>query len=537
MMPAVDLESLGFLPCLVGAWYFAVATHELGHALGGRLAGMRIVACGLGYAKPFVRLKIGRTHYFIGRRNPLAGLALPARSELRHSRGTMLAFIAGGPTANLLEVVATFGLWQAGVQIAFIPMLFYVAFFLFVTNLLPLKVRTNAGATFRSDGMQLFQFWKGTRWQDVRPGEELGTARAIVQLCRDLHSPEGVAQYSALLAINLAGLGDAEGAREALRSSGAASCSVLYAYALAMIATAENPLDAEPVIQQAIEACRDDRVGLAGLELTRLRSALENREATDELAQRALQAARASGYPDIVANAHALSLEIGALAPLVEHAESLLSRKEEIPRPAATLRLLGVAASRLVETGDVERARPLFVRANALLADLAGGITEDVARTRFLTSAARPLRQAVLGQSEGTPLFVAPARPAPSARLALASLTWAVLGLELFVFIIVSAARYGHDLYMRPGLLIFGLWACCLVGILQSLSQLRKPGVRGIAWRGLLLNILVGSTFFVFSWAWWHAVPPTPMQRNALRQLGLDAIAPQNSGDPRDTGP
>lgn len=530
MMPIVEFESISFLPSLVAAWYFAVATHELGHALGGRLAGMRILACGIGYAKPFVRLKVGRIHYFIGRRNPLAGLALPARNELRHSRGSMLAFIAGGPAANLLEVAATLALWQAGVRFAFIPMLFYIALLLLITNLLPLKVRANTGATFRSDGMQLFQFWKRTRGQDVRPGEELGTARAIVQLCRDLHSPEGVAQYSALLAINLAGLGDTEGARKALESAVDESPGVLLAYARAMIAEAEDPLTAEPLIQQAYEACRDDAVALAGLELTRLKSALESGEGTHELAHRALEAANASGYPDIVASAHALALEIGSLELLAEHAEACLAPKREIPRPTVALRLLSVAACHLVEAGDVERARPLFARASALLADLAGGIPEEVARARFLVAVGRPLRQAVLAQPEGPPLFVIPARAAPSAKVALASVTWAVLGLELLVIIIVAAARFGHDVYMRPGRLILGLGACCLMGSLQALSQVRKPGIRGIAWRGLLLNILVAWVLFVFSWAWWYAVSPAPHQRNALRQLGLGAAARPDSG-------
>src|SRR5437867_2846710 len=107
--------SLPFVLWVIIAFYAGVVLHELGHAVAGSLAGLRVVACGLGRRRPLLSVRLFRICFFIG--YPLSpGLTIVAFDQISlRSRG-MSAFVLGGAVANVLTAAGAFGLWQVGLR-------------------------------------------------------------------------------------------------------------------------------------------------------------------------------------------------------------------------------------------------------------------------------------------------------------------------------------------------------------------------------------------------------------------------------------
>src|SRR5215207_2981218 len=91
------LFGLAFYPAL----FLAVVWHEFGHYLAARIVGRRVLAWGVGMARPWLKVPHGDAVFFVGR--PLtAGITLLSPPVLRRRPGADFAIIAAGPTASFL---------------------------------------------------------------------------------------------------------------------------------------------------------------------------------------------------------------------------------------------------------------------------------------------------------------------------------------------------------------------------------------------------------------------------------------------------
>jgi hypothetical protein len=531
MLPTTEVGLAGLLLAVIAAWYFAVATHELGHALAGRLVGMRIVACGIGFARPLASVRLFGTSFFVARRQATGGLVLPVRDRFRGSRGAMMAFIAGGPAVNLAEAAASYGLWAAGWGNPFVVVLFYVSVVLLVVTLVPVKVRLKkVGATFRTDGMQLIQFWRRTRWQETRPGEELETLRAITALSRDLGAGAGVVTYRAAEAMSLAGLGDAEAAAGVLDDPAFSdpdrgeAARGYEAFARAIVAQAVDPDAAPSALERAREVCRDDPVALAALALAEAQAALGRGCPAGDLAQAALAATRASGHDDLVTAAEMLALEAEPPEDLAPRAAALLARTgARRASPVAQLRLLAASSRVLAGRGQTGAARPLFARAQRLLTDLASDLGDARLRDRFLAANGGPLRAAVEAQpqGDGPPLFLTVDDPgqARPARADLGSILFALLGFQLLTLILFLGGPGGAPFAIRAVSLVPFVVAFSVMGGLRAALKLRDAPSREAALLGGMLNLLLLLALFAV------AVPfPRADTRSALGPAAPGAL-------------
>ncbi|HEX5726819.1 MAG TPA: M50 family metallopeptidase [Longimicrobiaceae bacterium] len=114
-LPAADLTggeklliALGVLPLLP----LLVAMHEVGHLLGGRLAGFRALLLLVGPLR--AERHAGRIRVRLNRRVSLfGGLAVSAPTDTRDLRRRTLLVIAGGPMVSLAGGAAFLGLWWA----------------------------------------------------------------------------------------------------------------------------------------------------------------------------------------------------------------------------------------------------------------------------------------------------------------------------------------------------------------------------------------------------------------------------------------
>ena len=104
-------QKLGVLGLLLPAVGLGVLVHELGHVVGGRLAGFRFLLLLVGPAK-LQRTPQGLRWGWNFRANVAGGLACMLPEDGRNLRRRMALFIAGGPVASLaLAVGAGLGGW------------------------------------------------------------------------------------------------------------------------------------------------------------------------------------------------------------------------------------------------------------------------------------------------------------------------------------------------------------------------------------------------------------------------------------------
>lgn len=163
------VQRLAAAPDAVGAWdllalplliLIVLATHEIGHLVGGMSQGMRFLLLIVG---PFVWQASGSGTRFDWNTSPalMGGLAaaLPT-AQGDPLRRQWLWLIAGGPLASLLLAIVAAVLIPFS-DPRFAAYLLFVAatsFGIFVVTLIPVR----AGG-FMSDGMQLIDVWRGGR--------------------------------------------------------------------------------------------------------------------------------------------------------------------------------------------------------------------------------------------------------------------------------------------------------------------------------------------------------------------------------------
>ncbi len=148
---------LGPLLAVVPVLYGSLFVHELGHALFGRLAGLRVTSFGLGLGRPFLAFGCGGMRVYLARKGLAYGATFLNPDTVTVPRGRLLLFLIGGIVAQLvlaLLALAAWWLlpWGRGVwlMIAGLNALWGLA------NLLPLHL-SSGGLSLRSDGALLLQ--------------------------------------------------------------------------------------------------------------------------------------------------------------------------------------------------------------------------------------------------------------------------------------------------------------------------------------------------------------------------------------------
>lgn len=170
---ALEGESYGMKPAyvllsFVAAFFFAVAVHELGHLVAGRLVGFHFSFVQIGPLS--LRLEYGRFKVRVHRGITLGGFAGIQANRVSRLRRRLIIFIMGGPGANLLSIPATvvlvnYAFPSLGRNWVAVP----AAQFAFISLLLVLTSFSLKGGT--SDGARIWMLLSSSdsarRWMSI----------------------------------------------------------------------------------------------------------------------------------------------------------------------------------------------------------------------------------------------------------------------------------------------------------------------------------------------------------------------------------
>src|SRR3972149_6419737 len=96
MLPDVDSLSVPLIVAIIAAYYLGIAIHELGHVIAGRLAGLRVVACGIGFRRPRFHVSLLGTSFYFAASLRGGGLTIAVSDQFRPSRQSMAILGSGG---------------------------------------------------------------------------------------------------------------------------------------------------------------------------------------------------------------------------------------------------------------------------------------------------------------------------------------------------------------------------------------------------------------------------------------------------------
>lgn len=142
-----------------------VLLHELGHAFSGLLSGHHIEQIRLGYGALIASHRFFDTEWHL-RLLPFGGLCYGFPKKPRISRFARAAFIAGGPTVNLVSLIVGVAFLSNQVSeppsiihTLQLPWIFVIGNgWLFFTSLVPMQLNSD-GQKIPNDGLQLVQLW------------------------------------------------------------------------------------------------------------------------------------------------------------------------------------------------------------------------------------------------------------------------------------------------------------------------------------------------------------------------------------------
>ena len=482
----------------VAALVISVAIHELGHVIAGRLAGVRVVACGIGY-RPWLHARVGGIVFYFGW--PFfSGLTLSLEDDLHLRRGPYAVMIAGGPLANLFAFFGTGWLWYGHYLLWLAPELCIANGLLALASLVPFSARTKT-ATFRNDALFFLQLCVGTthKWGDG--GMSLATMLFLRDLFRRLNFLPGVMQTTAGAALFYTLLDDGEQAAsllsdEALVGSNRVPEAIVWeGVARAVTASANEAADFHDILTAARRACPGKPAATISLAL--LEADWQHRHGFDasSLVEEAVQASQQVGLPAQEAAAESLLLQIRAPDDMADKCRSLLARRgARCLSQEGALELLTVAARLCAERGDDRGAQQFFAKAVERIQQIAAHIPTPATRARFLRSRGKALRAAAIA-GDGVPAFLSESEsPKPSrVNLGLVGLFTFASGLAVGAIIFVirgrMAGRLGEasSLAVAP-MVMLGLVGCifCLLALLQPFTS-RRLGLYGLVCNLILI--------------------------------------------------
>ncbi|MDR3623081.1 MAG: hypothetical protein P4L85_27255 [Paludisphaera borealis] len=186
---------------LLAALYTCVIVHEAGHALIGQAVGFVVTSVGLGTARPFLILPMGRARLYLGLIQPFQGITFAFLPRPYTDRRRLAAFVAGGIAANALCAATSLCLalcLPAGRIAAFCSMFAAVNTLIATASLIPVRFRVG-GAMLRSDGRLLLEILR-TGSLTPPPADVIQNARG----CRRLWQAVGDALMDRLCTFSAA---------------------------------------------------------------------------------------------------------------------------------------------------------------------------------------------------------------------------------------------------------------------------------------------------------------------------------------------
>jgi hypothetical protein len=443
--------SLGLVLWIGLALFASLLLHELGHAVAGALAGFRVVTCGVGLGRPLVAGRLFGVCFHWSRSVTL-GLTVGVRERLEAPGGARVAFFSGGIVANLLSALVSFGLLRAGVRSSFLEVFGIVSLCQGLANALPFAFRSGE-ATLRTDGLLILDQLRGTAADALTPAERIRTFQVLREHCRALGALRGTVAYTLHLALaqieahEIAHAGETLGDPCLEDPARGGFAQGLEQVVRALFQSASGASDAEEAIDRALEACRDDRVATALLQLERARRSLARGEDAGAAVRAATESARAAKSADLVRYAGALAIATEPSADLLDAHRRLVALLGGHRGGQRTLaEALATIAGRLVAQGRIEEARAPFAEALSAMARAAADLPSEEGRRRYLSAACAPLREAAAKNDEGLPLFVAVPPAAPPRGLSrgrmvlLASAAGILTGLAM-----LGVSRWAND--------------------------------------------------------------------------------------------
>ena len=200
-------STLGTIAFVVVAGFLALAVHEVGHAIGGRLHGMRLGMLIVGPVH-IQREPDGRLGWRLNRRLSLAGgVVSSVPASTRRLRRAMLSFVAGGPVTSIVVGVLVLALYvltdlrdtaaaQGGLQDALaagVFMLGVVSVGIGFVTLLPIS----QGA-FVNDGKRILKLLRPGAYADAYAAVMALGAYTIAQVRPRDRDPDLVVQAASL---------------------------------------------------------------------------------------------------------------------------------------------------------------------------------------------------------------------------------------------------------------------------------------------------------------------------------------------------
>jgi hypothetical protein len=180
---------------------FSVVIHEAGHAIGGRLVGLRVPICGVGIQKPLFSFSLGATRCFFGLW-PINGLTLLCCDSQNLPIRPMVIAVAVGPLTNLLVGLISLSIDLAlpGTQPA-LAILTTLSFVL-TLNLLPIRSK-GTGFSFRTDGMMILRMLRRGQQQSLDVGAKLRNHEFLCELGQQVKSPLAQNSHDLAIAVEL----------------------------------------------------------------------------------------------------------------------------------------------------------------------------------------------------------------------------------------------------------------------------------------------------------------------------------------------
>src|SRR4051794_15490798 len=143
-MPELFQQSL----LLLAALYLGVIVHEAGHAVTGKALGFVVTSVGLGTARPFFILPMGRTRFYLGLIQPFQGLTFAFLPRPCPGWRRQAAYVAGGIAANALCAATSLCValrLPAGSLATFCSMFAALNAFIAAFSLIPVRMHVGGG--------------------------------------------------------------------------------------------------------------------------------------------------------------------------------------------------------------------------------------------------------------------------------------------------------------------------------------------------------------------------------------------------------
>jgi hypothetical protein len=396
----------------------AVAAHELGHALFGKLVGLRVVACGIGSHHPFFRVRIGDTSYYVGR--PLtSGLTFGVHESVMTPWKRMAIFTAGGPLASLCTAMAAAFLAFSGYYNGFVLSLGAFSAFFFIGGMISGRANI-AGIPMPNDGMLFRAYWNRHYAEISDPGIALATCVAMRDLFRDLQCTAGLIHATLGIAATQIVLGDAVSAKESLSdpilsipergTTGRTQQSFFQAY----LDLESNDRTADDVLREAKTVFEREPYAIAALYVAAAGAAITRGEPIVHLVAAAIQYNTAIDCPSLDSAIRAFNILSNPENDLAHRSRTLLSERGRGQLDPVMAAWFAVAVTQLlVARNETHEARLMFQEALRRLNRIAATIRSEVTRRRFQVAFAAPLKAATDAFDDEVPLFVpeSPVRP------------------------------------------------------------------------------------------------------------------------------